>query len=753
MTAFLLANLTAAGLLSGLTGFVLARRPPGTLGRCVVLLHGFLLCYVAGDSITQLATGTELKEFGLALLYTGSLLGITCWWLLALTFAGEQRVRPVVAQPPWVRAVIGFMVAGWLVAVTNPWHGQFLEPRLDGRNRYLALWWVWCGAGHALALCSIIVFGAVAFRGKTKRIRVNACILLASIVIPAAANLAYIADPSWQRDPTGLAICVSSVLLLWGVYRTRLFALESFAFRTVLLHDPNPVIIAKPRGEVLFANPAAWHLLGAAVQVGSQDIYGTLAARLRTMENRQLSAAELRMQLMAGDDESEVLLVDLTGSWLQVELHPIPRRFGSGEAISLRLRDVTRQRRAEAERLQYERQMQQAQRLESVGSLAGGIAHDFNNLLTAVLVNAELALQEVGTGSRTAGLLDEIRSVGRHGTELVDQLLAYAGQRPRRHAPLDCAVIAREMDKLLPTIAAGSVQLRLHAGDDLPAVMGDPSQLRQVMMNLLLNAAESHENGNAEIVLEIGACDVTAAEMAEWSVGSDGEPGPHVFFRVRDHGRGMSAAILDSVLDPFFSTKASGRGRGLGLAVVVGIVRGHRGGLRVSSIEGEGSIFTVYLPALDAPARDYPAAAPSDDPTPACPGARTATVLLIEDDDSVRRGAKRALEAAGFEVLLADGAGSAVALLERHAQRVATVLLDASLLDAAIPGSVGPLLQQRLRSLMPEVPVIVMSGEQGDPGGAGGAAKAGVVSKPFSRHQVVQAVLTALGKAEPRKSG
>jgi len=362
-------------------------------------------------------------------------------------------------------------------------------------------------------------------------------------------------------------------------------------------------------------------------------------------------------------------------------------------------RDVTEQKRAEAERRQLQARIQHTQKLESLGVLAGGIAHDFNNLLTGVLGNAGLALLEVAPGSTVAGLLEQVEKAALRAAELTTQMLAYSGKGRFVIKPLDLAQLVEEMVNLLQTVVSKKAALCLAFAPQLPAVEADPTQLRQVVMNLITNASDALGEDNGTIILRTGVIRADRAYLASPHLHEELPAGDYVFLEVHDDGCGMPPETLARIFDPFFTTKFTGRG--LGLAAVLGIVRGHRGTIKVVSEPGEGTTFQVLLPCARGAA---PAPPPPPPPVEASWRGR-GTVLLVDDEEAVRVLTARALESAGFEVLVASNGRAALELCDRHGPRLAAVLLDLTM-----PQLGGGEVLRALKQRRADLPIILMSG-------------------------------------------
>lgn len=349
-------------------------------------------------------------------------------------------------------------------------------------------------------------------------------------------------------------------------------------------------------------------------------------------------------------------------------------------ALSLAL-NVTERKRAEEHREALNRQLRDAHKWESLGVLAGGVAHDFNNILTVVLGSANLARRGVPANSAADAYLDQIEQSCRRAAEVCRQMLACAGRDDGGHTPLDLAQLVREAAPVL-----GEHPVRYELAADLPPIMGDAGQVRQVLMNLVTNAAEVLAGAPGDIVVR-----ATEAEVRDGA--ADGAfhlappPGRYVCLAVSDPGPGMTADVRARMFDPFYSTKFTGRG--LGLAAALGIVRAHRGGVRVESAPGQGTAVTVYWPAAEplAPA----AAAPT-----------TANAALVIDGEMFGREVTAStLEEMGFAPLLAADAASGVALFGRHRSEIKLAVIDATAGDEVL---------RALRVLAPELPAVCVSG-------------------------------------------
>ena len=392
-------------------------------------------------------------------------------------------------------------------------------------------------------------------------------------------------------------------------------------------------------------------------------------------------------------------------------------------AIITATQDITEKRA-------LEQQMLHTQKLESLGVLAGGIAHDFNNLLTGILGNADLALRELSPVSPARECLDDIGTAARRAAELCRQLLAYSGKGRFLVQPLDLADLVREMGHLLTVSISKRVVLHYDFAPALPAVEADATQIRQVVMNLIVNASEAMAENSGAISVRSGLAHCDAAYLRECSCADGIQPGDFVFLEVSDTGRGMDRPTLERIFDPFFTTKFTGRG--LGLAAVLGIVRGHRGAIRVYSEPGRGTTFKLLFPPVPTPAARV--ATPS-------PQAKRWTgqglLLLVDDEAAVRKTGRRMLEHAGFAVMTAVDGRDALAQFEQHQQEIALVILDLTM-----PELDGEACFRSLRQLQPGVKVLLTSGynEQDAINAFAGKGLAGFLQKPFTTGELIAKV-------------
>ena len=364
---------------------------------------------------------------------------------------------------------------------------------------------------------------------------------------------------------------------------------------------------------------------------------------------------------------------------------------------------------------QLEQKMLQAHKLESLEVMAGGIAHDFNNLLQTILGNADLALMGGPYPGDLQTALEAVEKAAHQAAGLCRQMLAYAGRGVYAMEPLRLDELVLDLESLLKATISRKVDLRFELSTDLAPVTADPTQLRQVVVNLVTNAAESLQDGSGTVTVSVRSSRLDAEPTSRFLGADRMEPGDYAVLAVADSGCGIAPAVIDSIFDPFFSTKFTGRG--LGLAVVRGVARGHGGGMTLSSAPGRGSCFEVWLPAAPAEARLQ--TAPAAEPKVALPPAAGRAVLVADDDEELRELVLRMFERLGWQAVgVADGA-EAVAALAAAPDRFSLVLLDWSM-----PVMDGREALEIIRRSAPSMPVFMSSGHAADRAGGRGRAPA-----------------------------
>jgi PAS domain S-box-containing protein len=474
-------------------------------------------------------------------------------------------------------------------------------------------------------------------------------------------------------------------------------------------------------GQLLEANPALVAMLGYQSEEEllsvdwSRQVYQDPEERVRLVQEyrdaNQIDGAEAHWKKKDGTPVN----VRLSG---RVMRNPA----GSPVGYEMMVEDVSAQRELEEE-------FRQAQKMEAVGQLAGGVAHDFNNLLTAILGSADLLLMDLPQEDPRREDLMAIRDAGERAATLTRQLLAFSRRQVLQPRVIGLNQVVGGMGKLLPRIIGEDIRLDLALAPDLASVSADPGQIEQVILNLAVNARDAMPDGG-RLTIATANADLDAAFTAR---NPTVQPGAYVRLSVIDTGQGMDEGTLARVFEPFFTTKGPGKGTGLGLATVYGIVKQSGGYIFVRSRPHEGATFDVYLPAMPRSAADRGGA-----PAPARSGQGSETILLAEDDAAVRSLARRALEQYGYRVLEAANGQEALDLMRRHQAEIALLLTD-----IVMPEMGGRRSAEHMLQTWPGLKVLYMSGYAG-PDQPDGRA---MMQKPFTPESLARKVREVLDGA------
>ena len=489
-------------------------------------------------------------------------------------------------------------------------------------------------------------------------------------------------------------------------------------------------------GRISAFNPAGERLLGWS----AEEIVGRNISELLAPEEREIAGGILspgtasrhtaggpffRLHLQTRDGHSLPFEIN---SWLE---------YQDGEPVGVQAicRDISERERVQEERARIERKLQESQKLESLGVLAGGVAHDFNNLLTAIIGNLNLARMDVGDATPIAESLDQAERAAERAADLCKQMLAFSGKGRFLLQPLGISALVRDTAELLRTSLSRKIEIDLQLAADLPAVLGDATQIRQIAMNLLINAGEAIGDAKGAISVETGVFKPAEKWFADAQVAPETPEEEYVFIEVRDTGCGMDAATLARVFEPFFTTKFTGRG--LGLAAVLGILRGHRGALKVTSELGRGTTFRLLLPA----AGPLPPAAETS-ASSAGTSLRRALVLVVDDEEVVRNTVHRLVESMGCDVVIATDGLDGVEKFRLLSDRIAAVVLDLTM-----PRMDGAEALHAMRAVRGDVRVVLMSGfaEAQAMARFAGAGVDGFLQKPFNAHDLCEKLRTVLG--------
>ena len=463
-------------------------------------------------------------------------------------------------------------------------------------------------------------------------------------------------------------------------------------YRTLVETSPDAIIIIDPGGYVSFVSPRAYELFAvppANSAIGSSVLdWVPAGGRSAATAMFQQSLTE-RMKLSSF--EIELLRHDRSTFWAEISSSVLLSSKGDVRGQLLICRDVT-------DRRETEHALRQAQRMESIGILAGGIAHEFNNLLQAILGQAHIALSKIPGGNAGRANIEKAEKAAERAADLTRQLLAYSGQGRLTMKPVEVNAMLQENLHLFAIAVPKNVSIELEPSDQPLFIKGDSTQVQQVMTNLVINAGEAYGVHGGAVLLKSSFRTIGVGEVGQWTrAGAEIDPGEYVVLEVKDQGCGMDPEITARIFDPFFSTKFMGRG--LGLAAVLGIVRGHRGALQVESEKGTGTTFKVAFPRTEQIMQSDQSQVPRSGQT------ADRTVLLIDDEEVVRDVFAETLTDAGWNVLAAADGESGIRMFSEHPGRIALVVLDLSM-----PGMDGAETLRNLRQVDPAAKVVLSSG-------------------------------------------
>ncbi|MBI3082572.1 MAG: PAS domain S-box protein, partial [Gemmatimonadetes bacterium] len=431
------------------------------------------------------------------------------------------------------------------------------------------------------------------------------------------------------------------------------------SYRTLVERAAYGIYRSTPDGRPLAVNPALVRMLGYDSEAElldvdlARDVYQDPDQRRRLIETHGNAPYVEGIEADWKRKDGRPLRVRLSGTAVRNDT-------GAVEAFEMIVEDVT-------ERHTLEAQLRQAQKMEAVGQLTGGIAHDFNNLLTVILANADLIAKSLPPeAAEWRADVEDLQGAARRGAAMVRKLLAFSRREELRLRPVHLPKVVADLTGMLRRLVPEHITLETRASESVAPVLVDPGTVEQILLNLVTNARDDMPSGGVlTITIAEAVIDETYLSSHGW-----GEPGAYVRLAVTDTGIGMDQATLAHVFEPFFTTKPPGIGTGLGMAMVYGLVKQQRGFVDVRSRPGEGTTVEVYLPVATRPARATPAGATAD-----LPGG-SETILLVEDEEAIRRSASRILRRFGYQVLLAADGEEALALYRRHRADIRLVISD-----------------------------------------------------------------------------
>ncbi|HEX6154667.1 MAG TPA: PAS domain S-box protein [Burkholderiales bacterium] len=535
---------------------------------------------------------------------------------------------------------------------------------------------------------------------------------------------------------TSAAMLGLIALAAWGLARRERALSRSWKrYQAMIEHSADALILSRPTsGGILYASPAMERVLGFDLEdLRGREVMDFIHPEFREMA-LQLRTELLRVPGKVSVDECKVLHKD--GSWRWIELtRKNLLHEPSVRAVVFNFRDITERKQAEAERGRLEQRLRQAEKMEAVGRLAGGIAHDFNNILGGILGYAEMLSEKAPPGSPLKRYADNVLSGATRASGLVEQILSYSRSQRGKRAPVDLGrVVAETLELVRGSLPAG-ISLHAELGPLQLYVIGDATQLHQVAMNLCTNACHAMPAGGT-LRVKLEAAKVAADRQLAHTVLHAGE---YACLTVEDTGTGMDDATLARIFEPFFTTKEVGKGTGLGLALVYGIVTDSAGAIDVASTPGRGSRFAIYLPRVEE-VKMSPAA--GDDAAGPMTRGRGERILVVDDEEALVAVTSEVLKHIGYEpVGCSDGAAALAAF---DAGRI-----DAVIADEVMPGLSGTQLATALRRKRADLPIVLVSGYTGPilTERALGAGVTEILKKPVQSREIARALARVLHSA------
>jgi len=511
-------------------------------------------------------------------------------------------------------------------------------------------------------------------------------------------------------------------------------------YRLVLEVNPDPMIVYDIAGKVIYLNPAFAGLFGWSLEERIGKKMDDFVPDENWPETRMMIDMIIAGKNFYGIEtrrlarDGRIIPVSISGSCYR-------NQEGSIEASVINLRDITEIRRAEAEKKKLEKQYRQAQKMEAIGQLAGGVAHDFNNMLNIILGYAQMALMKIGKSGPINAELQEIMSAARRSADLVKQLLAFARKQTIAPKALDLNVTVAGMLNMLRKLIGEDIDLQWMPAANLWPVKMDPTQVDQITANFAVNARDSIP-GVGKITIETGNVELDDLYCIQHDGFISGE---YAMLAVSDNGCGMDKETREKIYEPFFTTKQSGKGTGMGLATVYGIVKQNNGFINVYSEPGKGTTFKIYMPRC----RDE--AMVTDEPRPETGQLTgTETVLLVEDDEVLLKMAEIMLEEFGYDVLTTGSPNEAIELAGQYAGKIHLLMTD-----VVMPEMSGRDLQKRFSGLRPDAKCLFMSGYTANVIAHRGILDEGVnfLQKPFTMNDLAYKVREALDKGRISNAG
>ncbi|MCF7810753.1 PAS domain S-box protein [bacterium] len=531
-------------------------------------------------------------------------------------------------------------------------------------------------------------------------------------------------------EPTNILLTFNDI----SERKAALIALRESEERLRSFHENTSLGIYRttPAGRVIMANPAFLSMLG----------FTSLAEINRDLEDRSVESGYSRQRFRIAIERNDELRNyesewrRKNGTTLYLRENARVFRDENDEVVYYEgtVEDITELKKVEAEKLELKKHIMQAQKMESLGILAGGIAHDFNNLLQGIIGNADFAMMDIAATSPIKDCIDQIQKSGQRAAELSRQMLAYSGKGKFLITPIDLSEQVKDMTELLQTSISKKANIRLELDSNLPLIEADVTQVRQVIMNFITNASESLADESGIITISTGTLECDDKFLKTTYIYEDISEGTYAYIKVSDSGCGMDEQTLNKIFDPFFTTKFTGRG--LGLSAVLGIIRGHKGAIKVTSRPGEGASFLALFPIAS---KKIKISAKDEEATSDKKG--SGTILVVDDEEIIRSLADRVLTRAGFKVLLASDGLNGVNTFRKHADEIRLVLLDLTM-----PRMNGEEVFEEIKKINNEVQIILSSGYDEVEASKRFAGKglSGFIQKPYRPSSLSNKILELL---------
>ena len=502
-------------------------------------------------------------------------------------------------------------------------------------------------------------------------------------------------------------------------------------FRQSITEAPNPIMIHSEDGNIILINKIWTELSGYSheeiptLSEWAQKAYKeSSGVVIDEMKNLRIIDSRVNM--------GEYEIITKSGQKRSWDFSSVPIGLlpDGNRAIMSMAVDVTERKIAENQRIRLETQLRQSQKMESIGTLAGGIAHDFNNILFPITGYTEMILQDLPPDSPLQHNLNQILKSAKRARDLVKQILAFSRQSEQEVKPVDVRHIIKEVLKLIRSSIPSTIEVAHHISVEPCIVNADPTQIHQIVMNLITNAYHAMENGGIlNIRLSKKTLDIHHPSNKTM------DPGPFVCLTVSDTGIGMEKSIIEKIFDPYFTTKETGKGTGLGLSVVHGIVNSYNGNILVESDPGKGTTISVFLPMLE------PILENNTNEAALSLKRGNERILLVDDEDAVLQIVKRILELLGYSVITQNSGVEALALFKKKSNK-----FDLVITDMTMPKMTGVHLARELKAIRKEIPIIICTGfsEQLDKKKADALGLEGFISKPILINEISETIRNVL---------